>query len=171
MLKEYYVLYIIMTTVDAREATEFVLSRMKVVYLVLLDDSPVGYLPSQATAAAYAERFALQKQKHLPKDSWVETCIEQKDNEIIVMRRSLGLVYNSTFMPYHTIKYIPLEILDIDDIVIPEEVPEVPEVETEKDSDADDEADDESEGESEDESESDEEEDDSEGDESDEEEK
>ncbi len=164
-----------MTTVDAREATEFVLSRMKVVYLVLLDDSPVGYLPSQATAAAYGRRLALQKQKHLPKDSWVETCIEQKDNEIIVMRRSLGLVYNSTFMPYHTIKYIPLEILDIDDIVIPEEVPEVPEVETEKDSDADDEADDESEGESEDESDDSEgvesDEDDSEGDESDEEEK
>lgn len=126
-----------MTTVDAREATEFVLSRMKVVYLVLLDDSPVGYLPSQATAAAYAARLARQKESQFPKDSWVETCIEQKDNELLVMRRSLGLVFNSTFIPHYTIKYVPLEILDIDDIVIPEVVSEV---ETEKDSDADDEA-------------------------------
>jgi len=133
-----------MTTVDAREATEFVLSRMKVVYLVLLDDSPVGYLPSQATAAAYAARLARQKESQFPKDSWVETCIEQQDNELLVMRRSLGLVFNSTFIPHYTIKYVPLEILDIDDIVIPEVVSEV---ETEKDSDADDEADaDDSEG-------------------------
>ena len=126
-----------MTTIDAREATEFVLSRMKVVYLVLLDDSPVGYLPSQATAAAYAARLARQKESQFPKDSWVETCIEQQDNELLVMRRSLGLVFNSTFIPHYTIKYVPLEILDIDDIVIPEVVSEV---ETEKDSDADDEA-------------------------------
>ena len=167
-----------MTTIDAREATEFVLSRMKVVYLVLLDDSPVGYLPSQATAAAYAARLARQKESQFPKDSWVETCIEQQDNELLVMRRSLGLVFNSTFIPHYTIKYVPLEILDIDDIVIPEVVSEV---ETEKDSDADDEAesdtddegDDEGEGEaeSEDESEGESDEDDSEGDESDEEEK
>ena len=163
-----------MTTVDAREATEFVLSRMKVVYLVLLDDSPVGYLPSQATAAAYAARLARQKESQFPKDSWVETCIEQKDNELLVMRRSLGLVFNSTFIPHYTIKYVPLEILDIDDIVIPEVVSEV---ETEKDSDADDEAEsDDSEGddesdEFESESESDDEGNDSEGDESDDEEK
>jgi len=149
-----------MTTVDAREATEFVLSRMKVVYLVLLDDSPVGYLPSQATAAAYAARLARQKESQFPKDSWVETCIEQKDNELLVMRRSLGLVFNSTFIPHYTIKYVPLEILDIDDIVIPEVVSEV---ETEKDSDADDEA--ESDTDDEGESESDDEGDDSESDE------
>jgi len=132
-----------MTTVDAREATEFVLSRMKVVYLVLLDDSPVGYLPSQATAAAYAARLARQKESQFPKDSWVETCIEQQDNELLVMRRSLGLVFNSTFIPHYTIKYVPLEILDIDDIVIPEIVSDV---ETEKDSDADDEAESDDEG-------------------------
>ena len=166
-----------MTTVDAREATEFVLSRMKVVYLVLLDDSPVGYLPSQATAAAYAARLARQKESQFPKDSWVETCIEQQDNELLVMRRSLGLVFNSTFIPHYTIKYVPLEILDIDDIVIPEVVSDV---ETEKDSDADDEAesddegdggDDEGESDDESEGESESDEDDSEGDESDEEEK
>ncbi len=166
-----------MTTVDAREATEFVISRMKVVYLVLLDDSPVGYLPSQATAAAYAARLARQKESQFPKDSWVETCIEQQDNELLVMRRSLGLVFNSTFIPHYTIKYVPLEILDIDDIVIPEVVSDV---ETEKDSDADDEAesddegdggDDEGESDDESEGESESDEDDSEGDESDEEEK
>jgi len=161
-----------MTTVDAREATEFVLSRMKVVYLVLLDDSPVGYLPSQATAAAYAARLARQKESQFPKDSWVETCIEQQDNELLVMRRSLGLVFNSTFIPHYTIKYVPLEILDIDDIVIPEIVSDV---ETEKDSDADDEAesDDEGDGGEEESDESDEgdEGNDSEGVESDEEEK
>ena len=111
-----------MTTVDAREATEFVLSRMKVVYLVLLDDNPVGYLPSQATAAAYAARLSLQKEKSLPRDSWAETRIDQQDNELVVMRRSLGLVYNSTFIPHHSIKYFPLEFLDISDIVIPEVV-------------------------------------------------
>ena len=146
-----------MTTVDAREATEFVLSRMKVVYLVLLDDSPVGYLPSQATAAAYAARLARQKESQFPKDSWVETCIEQQDNELLVMRRSLGLVFNSTFIPHYTIKYVPLEILDIDDIVIPEIVSDV---ETEKDSDADADADADDEGESESESESDDEDED-----------
>ena len=79
-----------MTTVDSREATEFVLSRMKVVYLVLLDDKPVGYLPSQADAAAYAARLALQKEKTLPKDPWAETRVDQQDKELVVMRRSLG---------------------------------------------------------------------------------
>jgi hypothetical protein len=136
-----------MTTVDSREATEFVLSRMKVVYLVLLDDNPVGYLPSQATAAAYAARLALQKEKTLPTDSWVETRIDQQDNELMVMRRSLGLVYNSTFMPYHSIKYVPLEFLDGSDIVIPEDAEDkaVAEDKVEVNADADADADDEDE--------------------------
>ena len=108
-------------TIDTREATEFVLSRMKVVHLVLLDDIPVGYLPTRATAAAYAARLALQKKNMLPKDSWSETCIEQQDHELVVMRRSLGLVYNSNFIAQHRVKYVPLELLDFSDIIVPED--------------------------------------------------
>ena len=114
-----------MATVDEREATEFVLSRMKVVYLVLLDDTPVGYLPTKASASDYASRLALQQQKIIPLDSWSETCIEEQDNELVIMRRSLGLVFHSSFVPYHIIKYVPLELLDVSDITIPED-PEDP---------------------------------------------
>ncbi len=123
-----------MATVDEREATEFVLSRMKVVYLVLLDDTPVGYLPTKASASDYASRLALQQQKIIPLDSWSETCIEEQDNELVIMRRSLGLVFHSAFVPYHIIKYVPLELLDVSDITIPEE-----EEEEEEDSDSEEE--------------------------------
>ena len=71
-----------MATVDEREATEFVLSRMKVVYLVLLDDTPVGYLPTKAAASDYASRLALQLQKTVSLDEWSETSIEEQDNKI-----------------------------------------------------------------------------------------
>ena len=106
-----------MATIDPREATEFVLSRMKVVFLVLLDDNPVGYLPDQKTAAAYAGRLALQKEKILSADSWADVCIEEKNGEFLVLRKSLGLVYDSPFTAYHTIKYLPLEVLDINNII------------------------------------------------------
>ena len=124
-------------TLDTREATVFVLSRMKVVHLVLRDDIPVGYLPTQATAAAYAARLALQKKNMLPKDSWSETCIEQQDHELVVMRRSLGLVYNSTFIPYHCVKYVPLDVLDISDIIVPDIETCIDDDETDSDSDSD----------------------------------
>ena len=124
-------------SIDAREATEFVLSRMKIVYLVLLDDIPVGYLPTRATAEAYAGRLALQKERMVPRDSWSETRIEQHDNELVVMRRSLGLVYNSTFIPYHCVKYVPLEVLDISDIIVPDIETCIDDDETDSDSDSD----------------------------------
>ena len=114
-----------MATVDEREATEFVLSRMKVVYLVLLDDTPVGYLPTKAAASEYASRLALQLQKTVSLDEWSETSIEEQDNELIVMRRSLGLVYHSSFVPYHSIRYVPLELLNVSDITIPEDSDEL----------------------------------------------
>ena len=78
-----------MATVDKREATEFVLSRMKVVYLVLLDGTPVGYLPTKVRASDYASRLAIQQEKTLLRDSWSETYIEKRDNEVVVMRRGV----------------------------------------------------------------------------------
>jgi hypothetical protein len=146
-----------MATVDEREATEFVLSRMKVVYLVLLDDTPVGYLPTKASASDYASRLALQQQKIIPLDSWSETCIEEQDNELVIMRRSLGLVFHSSFVPYHIIKYVPLELLDVSDITIPEEEEEE-DSDSDSDSDSEEEEDSDSDSEEEEDSDSEEEE-------------
>ena len=76
-------------------------------------------------AKPLTDQATTKLQKTVSLDEWSETSIEEQDNELIVMRRSLGLVYHSSFVPYHSIRYVPLELLNVSDITIPEDSDEL----------------------------------------------
>lgn len=109
-----------MTTLDAREATSFVVGRLREnahIFVVYEEDRPIGYSETPAVARFYARSLAEKKLKKIKDDDqWSEVQLDEMEGRFVILRRTLGRVYNSAKEPVATIRYERVNLLDIRDL-------------------------------------------------------
>lgn len=106
-----------MKTIDAREATSFVVGRLREnahIFVVYEDERSIGYSETPAVARFYARSLAEKKLKKIKDDDqWSEVHLEELDGRFVILKRTLGRVYNSAKEPVGTVRYERVNLLDM----------------------------------------------------------